>query len=144
MIFESIKLKAEIVEEDFQDKGIRTILNFGHTFGHAIEVSQKILHGIAVLYGIMFSIFFSKKMLHLSEMEEQKIFDLLKRISCLKKMIIDRKTIEKLIQNDKKKNNRMIKFVMIEKIGKAKVKSLSFNEIFAALNNFDSEFLELK
>ena len=48
IIFESIKTKAKIVTKDEKENGIRAILNFGHTFGHAIEAEgkyQKILHG---------------------------------------------------------------------------------------------------
>ncbi|SVB07815.1 uncharacterized protein METZ01_LOCUS160669, partial [marine metagenome] len=51
MIYESISTKASIVTKDETEKGIRAILNFGHTIGHAIEAQgkyRKILHGEAV------------------------------------------------------------------------------------------------
>ena len=56
IIFESIKTKAKIVTKDEKENGIRAILNFGHTFGHAIEAEgryQKILHGEAVAKGML-------------------------------------------------------------------------------------------
>ena len=56
VIFESIKTKAEIVTKDEKESGIRAILNFGHTFGHAIEAHgnyKKILHGEAVAKGML-------------------------------------------------------------------------------------------
>ena len=56
MIFQSIKTKAEIVTKDEKENGVRAILNFGHTFGHAIEAHgkyKKILHGEAVAKGMM-------------------------------------------------------------------------------------------
>ena len=55
IIFESIKTKAQIVTKDEKENGIRAILNFGHTFGHAIEAEgkyKKILHGEAVAKGM--------------------------------------------------------------------------------------------
>ena len=56
VIFESIKTKAKIVTKDEKETGIRALLNFGHTFGHAIEAHgkyKKILHGEAVAKGMM-------------------------------------------------------------------------------------------
>ena len=56
IIFESIKTKAKIVTKDEKETGMRALLNFGHTFGHAIEASgkyKKILHGEAVAKGML-------------------------------------------------------------------------------------------
>jgi 3-dehydroquinate synthase len=56
IIFESIKTKAKIVTKDEKEMGIRAILNFGHTFGHAIEAHgkfKKILHGEGVAKGML-------------------------------------------------------------------------------------------
>lgn len=58
----SIEIKLNIVRNDFDDKGIRNLLNFGHTFGHAIEKLSrgKIEHGIAVYIGMIISLIISK------------------------------------------------------------------------------------
>jgi len=56
IIYESLKTKAKIVTQDEKETGIRAILNFGHTFGHAIEAHEKykkILHGEAVAKGML-------------------------------------------------------------------------------------------
>ncbi len=56
IIFESIKTKSKIVTKDEKENGVRAILNFGHTFGHAIEAEgkyKKILHGEAVAKGML-------------------------------------------------------------------------------------------
>ena len=56
VIFESIKTKAKIVTKDEKETGVRALLNFGHTFGHAIEAHgkyKKILHGEAVAKGML-------------------------------------------------------------------------------------------
>ncbi|KRO34822.1 MAG: 3-dehydroquinate synthase [SAR86 cluster bacterium BACL1 MAG-121105-bin34] len=56
IIYESLKTKSKIVTQDEKETGIRAILNFGHTFGHAIEAHEKykkILHGEAVAKGML-------------------------------------------------------------------------------------------
>lgn len=81
-IFESVSTKLDIVEEDpEEEKGMRRILNLGHTFGHAIEILEnfKIEHGEAVAIGILVACFISQKMNLLSEedfREIQEVFEL--------------------------------------------------------------------
>ena len=62
-IYESCKVKKSIVEKDEKEKNLRKILNFGHTFAHAIEIkskySEKISHGEAVLSGMILGFIFS-------------------------------------------------------------------------------------
>ena len=63
-IYESCKSKAEIVAQDEREKGVRALLNLGHTFGHALEAetgfSSKLLHGEAVALGMIMAFKFSK------------------------------------------------------------------------------------
>ena len=67
-IFESCKIKKNVVEKDEKEKNLRKILNFGHTFGHAFEASlgfsKKLNHGEAVLLGINAALKFSLKKNH--------------------------------------------------------------------------------
>ena len=56
VIKKCIEIKADIVSKDEKEGGLRKILNFGHTFGHAFEVSNKCLHGEAVAKGLMYVI----------------------------------------------------------------------------------------
>ena len=64
-IFESCKIKKLVVEKDEKEKGMRKILNFGHTFAHAFEAtlgySKKLNHGEAVILGINTALNFSLK-----------------------------------------------------------------------------------
>lgn len=64
MIHDGLKYKINIIEEDEFDKGTRKFLNFGHTFGHAIESlsSYKVPHGIAVIIGSMIALQVSKNL----------------------------------------------------------------------------------
>ena len=67
LIAKSAQVKADIVEKDVKESGIRAFLNFGHTFGHALEkVAEygKISHGEAVFIGMIAETFYSQKMNH--------------------------------------------------------------------------------
>ena len=61
LIIKSLKIKKKFIEIDEFDKGPRLILNYGHTFGHALEkiTNYRIPHGMAVAHGINMSNFFS-------------------------------------------------------------------------------------
>ncbi len=52
LIVQSIRAKLKIVNEDVNDKGIRRVLNFGHTFGHIFEIQTRFGHGLSVLWGM--------------------------------------------------------------------------------------------
>lgn len=67
IIKEVARLKARVVKADPYDHGIRKILNFGHTFGHAIEVFRQLPHGIAVGIGMQVAMYLSIKKVGLSE-----------------------------------------------------------------------------
>lgn len=56
-----VRLKARVVKADPYDHSIRKILNFGHTFGHAIEMSRKVPHGLAVGIGMKAAMYHSTK-----------------------------------------------------------------------------------
>ena len=80
IIFESIKTKAKIVTKDEKETGMRALLNFGHTFGHAIEASEKykkILHGEAIAKGMLIASKISLLEGLLTEIEDKTINDLL-------------------------------------------------------------------
>jgi len=79
LIFDSLLYKASIIEIDEFDKKERKFLNYGHTFGHALESTSnyKIPHGTAVLFGILVANNVSKIMGLLEENEELKILNLI-------------------------------------------------------------------
>jgi 3-dehydroquinate synthase len=114
LIFECAKLKIQIVEEDFKENGKRAILNFGHTFGHALELLSNLPHGIAVAKGIEVN-------LSLFNSELIKEFQLLcsvLEINIPNSFKLNKKSFFKLLQLDKKnKSNSQIGIVVLEKSG---------------------------
>lgn len=124
VINRAYELKLQFVEKDFKDTGIRQALNFGHTFGHAIESQSafKKLHGEAISIGMIME----------TELEENpKVLKELKE--CLKAnglpiaTSIDIKDILKDIAYDKKRTGDMIKIPFLSKIGAFKFREYSFN-----------------
>lgn len=117
----SIKVKTDIVNQDFEEKDIRKTLNFGHTIGHAIETiyMPNILHGEAIAFGMIAALFLSETYCNLSNAT------ILKSIKYITNKIqvppIATKDINKItdcIIHDKKNTNQAINFVLLKDIAK--------------------------
>ena len=80
MVAESVRIKAEVVTADERESGLRRILNFGHTFGHALEAETKytrFLHGEAVSWGMRAATRLAETLGMLREGDEKAILDVL-------------------------------------------------------------------
>ena len=126
-IKESCLIKKKVIQVDENEKNLRKILNFGHTFAHAYEAtlkySKKLNHGEAVLLGIMSASKFSFKNNLLSKTEFELIKNHLikfKLLIRLKKNFLDKniKNIVSFMKKDKKNNNKKVNLVLLKKIGK--------------------------
>ncbi len=120
-----VKIKMEIVTKDPYDEktGTRQLLNFGHTLGHAIELSTHIPHGQAVSIGMAFATRVSEKLDMISGNSRENIFRLLKKYHL--PVSLDNKNVTKnmileMMKKDKKAVDGLPTFVLLEKIGKAK------------------------
>ena len=127
-IFESCKIKKLVVEEDEKEKGIRKVLNFGHTFAHAYEASlgfsRRLNHGEAVILGIISALKFSLKKKYLKKKE----FDLIikhiieaKLPSQIKNYfsIRDLNKILSFMLKDKKNFSNKVNLILLKKVGSA-------------------------
>ena len=125
IIFESIKSKSKIVIADEKENGLRAILNFGHTFGHAIEANgkyKKILHGEAVAKGMLIAsrISFLENLIALKDLE--KIELLLKDFKFdLSLGEYKYSELKPYIYRDKKVKAGKLNLILLEKISKAKI-----------------------
>lgn len=130
IIKRSIELKKEVVEKDAEESNLRQILNFGHTFGHALEAyyKYKIRHGYAVAQGILVESKISELTENLNPQDRKKIDELLKSFGF--ELNIKNLNINKIIKfmiSDKKSRNQKPRFVLLEKIGKIKSKGNNFS-----------------
>ena len=127
VIFESIKTKAEIVSKDEKENGIRALLNFGHTFGHAIEAHgkyKKILHGEAVAKGM----FIASKISYLEGHISQKYFNIIKDLLNTYKFDLSvseyqYKDLKPFILRDKKVRSGRLNLVLLSGPSKAIITS---------------------
>ena len=126
-IKKSCLIKMHFVSKDVNEKNLRMILNFGHTFAHAIEVknnySKKITHGEAVLSGMILA----TKLSLIKKVCNTKIYNEIKQIyeknnlSYTYEKYFKSNSVSGLIphlKNDKKNNDEKINFILIKKIGK--------------------------
>jgi len=125
----SVRFKAAVVSEDERETGLRRILNFGHTYGHAIEMQMSVKHGFAVASGMELAAEFSTEKGYLDKEEKDRILKMLKRFNLLEHHSLTDDNIEQLILHDKKKTGTNISFVFTEGIGKAFVNKVSVSEI---------------
>ena len=121
IIYESVKVKSAIVSKDEHEKsGLRKVLNFGHTFAHALESNSryKLSHGKAVIAGIVSSLFLSFELGLINYQQLQYMLELpLKFKSKVKLKNISEKEILRLMNFDKKNIDGQIKFVLIKNFG---------------------------
>jgi 3-dehydroquinate synthase len=123
----SCELKARIVAEDERESGARALLNFGHTFGHAIEAGTGYgawLHGEAVAAGMVMAAELSLLMGHLKKSEVGRVRDLLKRagLPAAGPALAPERLME-LMALDKKAAKGRTRFVVLEALGRAALRA---------------------
>ena len=132
IIFQSLQIKQKIVEEDLEEKGLRRVLNFGHTLGHIIESASNynLLHGECVGIGMLsFS----------SDKARKQIKKLLKKYNLPTTYDLSLKDIEEYLIHDKKKTGDYIWIVSVENIGSYELKKIKIDELY---NKLKEEFHE--
>tara|TARA_B100000700_G_C14929976_1_gene801444 strand:- start:108 stop:1181 length:1074 start_codon:yes stop_codon:yes gene_type:complete len=142
-IYKSILIKRKYVLKDEKEnrdtKYSRAILNFGHTFGHALETfynyNKKLTHGEAISIGMSIASMLSFKLKYLSEINLIKINNHFKKnkLPTSDKMMYNSKIFE-IIKKDKKNIDERINFILIKKLGMAFVsKKMNIKLIRSAL-----------
>ena len=121
------QIKLSIVDQDKEEKGIREILNFGHTIGHAIEHASEyqIPHGQAVATGMIIESFIAQQSGLLSHTDAEKIQDIIDtfNIPLAKHPNITQANIQQSLLRDKKTRQHQPRFVLLESIGRVKIKA---------------------
>ncbi len=133
-----LEIKRDIVNADEKEEGIRAILNFGHTFAHAVEAFhnyEEIKHGEAVLIGMIPALFLSDfKHYHINFLKHKEFLFSVFNYNGMK--ITDINRLVDLMENDKKNSNGEIRCVYLEDIGKAKVSTFSRFELKVAWSSY--------
>lgn len=130
LLYRSVEIKSGIVQQDEREKGLRKLLNFGHTIGHAIEKNTSFTHGEAVSIGSVAASKISVVESGLNAGQSERISNLLRNfdlpIQCPEGIT---EHVQDAIIMDKKRKAKHIDFVLLTEIGKAEIKSLSIEKV---------------
>ena len=129
VIYKSVAIKADIVNRDETEKGERRKLNFGHTFGHAVEKTIGLPHGEAVSIGMMVAAQLSGTRGMITENDVDRIRDLLSRFNLPIKADMGIEKIIDAMERDKKREGDGIHFVLLSKIGAAVVEKITIADL---------------
>jgi len=129
LVAKSVTFKGFVVSKDEKETGLRRILNFGHTFGHVVEMQKAVKHGFAVASGMELATAFSYEKGYITTEDKDRISNLLKKFKLIKKLDLTDDQIEKHILHDKKKTGTDIHFVFTGGIGKARVEKVSISDL---------------
>lgn len=122
----SCQNKADVVERDERESGLRAILNFGHTFGHAIETAthyESWLHGEAIAAGMVMAADLSCRLGWLTGPEGKRLKALIRAAGLPDRAPagIDAKQLRSLMEADKKVENGQLRFVLLKHLGQAAI-----------------------
>jgi 3-dehydroquinate synthase len=122
-ISKCVEIKRNVVVNDEFDTGIRQLLNFGHTIGHAIEQDSKyeLLHGEAVSVGM--------NLMSMNTSYHKYLLKVLNKYSLPLNYKYDLETIYNFIKTDKKVKNNKLNIIVIEEIGNGLIKTINLEEI---------------
>ena len=128
IIYRSIDLKRQVVEQDEKESNLRKILNFGHTIGHAIEGAYGLntyFHGECVAMGMLF--FIEDVSL------KQRVMNIYKKLNLPEIPDYSVDTLIEYIVHDKKSNSNSVSVIKVEKIGQYKIEDISYDEMKSIL-----------
>lgn len=124
IIYRSLCVKKEIVEQDETEQGLRKILNFGHTIGHAIESFyhlNRYLHGECVAMGMLYFIE--------DEQLKERVLTIYRKLKITPYTLYDKDDVYRLVCKDKKADKDDITVVKVKRLGKAELKKITKEEM---------------
>jgi 3-dehydroquinate synthase len=139
MVYESVKIKADVVQADEREKGERRLLNFGHTFAHSIEKMTGMLHGNAVSIGMVLAAKVSYQLGMITKKEVSEIIDVLKAYGLPVDTEIPVENLFNAMKQDKKREGDSIHLVLLEKIGKAVTIKINYTELQKIIDGLRSD-----
>lgn len=118
----SIVIKNEVVDEDPRENGLRKILNYGHTIGHAMETyflesNHPLLHGEAVTWGMLIENEIAEKKGLLASADAKEIKDYLHTLYCFPEKPPTYEELSVYLGQDKKNDKEGLRFSLLEKVG---------------------------
>ena len=135
VIRDSIIIKSTVVEQDEKEKGERRKLNFGHTFGHAIEKLTKINHGKAIAIGMNMAAQASVKLGLLKSIEADRLKKLIENFQLPVRLSVDKTVLFNAMKKDKKREGSDIHLVLLKNLGSAEVVNINYKKLEEIVND---------
>lgn len=126
IIVASVRVKAAVVSADERDSGVRRILNFGHTVGHALEAATgytELLHGEAVGWGMIAAVAIARDVRACRPELAEQIGETVRRYGPLPALTVDTQSVFARLSFDKKSVGGAVHFILPQKLGKVKITS---------------------
>ncbi len=130
VICSALRIKKAVVEQDPEEKGLRRVLNFGHTIGHAVESAESghLLHGECVSIG----------MVPMCGPEcRDRVRDVLERYGLPVRTELGRRQLLPFLTHDKKKDSDRVTAVLVDRIGTFRFESMLPDEVLDRLENVE-------
>ena len=135
LVKRAVAVKAEVVGDDFRESGLREILNYGHTLGHAIEHAERYQwrHGAAISIGMMFAAELSRIVANLSDEDVERHRRILGGLGLPLDYPQGRwRTLLATMQKDKKARGGVVRFVVLDAPGKPRVLAIPDESVLFA------------
>jgi len=130
-------LKSKVVVEDEFETGDRKLLNFGHTFGHAIENTYRLPHGHAVAIGMVMACMISASYKNFND--TSRVVALIKKYGLPVHQSYNAAEVLDVMKADKKKVKDVISYVLLQKIGKAVVQPIEISEVESIITQLEDK-----
>ncbi|HHP7233908.1 MAG TPA: 3-dehydroquinate synthase [Desulfobacterales bacterium] len=129
IVADSVAIKSAVVTADEKESGLRRILNFGHTFGHALEPLLHISHGEAVSIGMVLAAGLSVQRGLLEPEAAERIRDLLERLGLPVQCPVPPSELMDAVRKDKKRESDAVHFVLLHGLGDAVIQPIPLQEL---------------
>lgn len=135
LIDRNVKIKMGVVTRDETEQGERKLLNFGHTFGHAIENLYNLPHGHAISIGMNMAAVLSEQLNGFSPDSKLRLQQLLTRYGLPISYPYEKEKLLDLLKMDKKRRQNSIHFILLNRIGEAVVQPIAIDRLYQLLND---------
>ncbi|MBO9593465.1 MAG: 3-dehydroquinate synthase [Niabella sp.] len=125
-------IKTKVVQKDEFEKGDRRLLNLGHTIGHALEKEYELMHGQAVAIGTTYACHISEQLRGFSQTAD--VVALLEQYQLPTYAAFDKQKVFNGLKMDKKREQKEMNFVLLDKIGKGVVTPIRMQQLEKIIN----------
>jgi 3-dehydroquinate synthase len=136
LVYRSVEIKAGVVTRDERERGERRKLNFGHTFGHALEKHTGIPHGEAVAIGMVLAARLSIERGRLSYKDAERLERIIGSYGLPVQPPTDISSMLSALRKDKKRQGNRIHFVFLDALGSARVETVAVQELYRLAKSF--------